>query len=159
MAKETKVQNYDAMSDTEKEKALETAIAQIEKNFGKGAIMLMNESRVEPVEAISTGCIALDLALGIGGVPRGRIVEIYGPESSGKTTLALHIIAEAQKTNGTVAFIDAEHALDAVADGRHRDAVLGHVQVDGVADVLQKVGTVLLQKVGDVLVADGVQIA
>lgn len=114
MAKDTKVQKYDSLSDTEKERALESAIAQIEKNFGKGSIMLMNEAKVEPVEVISTGCIALDMALGIGGVPRGRIVEIYGPESSGKTTLALHIIAEAQKTNGTVAFIDAEHALDPI---------------------------------------------
>ncbi len=113
MAKDAKQKN-ESMNDNEKEKALESAIAQIEKTFGKGAIMRMDEARVEPVDVISTGCIALDMALGIGGVPRGRIVEIFGPESSGKTTLALHIIAEAQKANGTVAFIDAEHALDPI---------------------------------------------
>ena len=98
----------------DKKKALEQAIAQIEKQFGKGSIMKMNENVVQKVDVISTGCITLDNALGIGGVPRGRIVEIYGPESSGKTTVALHIVAEAQKMGGTAAFIDAEHALDPV---------------------------------------------
>jgi len=98
----------------EKEKALELAIAQIEKNHGKGAIMRLNEKNIQKVEAISTGCLTVDLALGIGGLPRGRIVEIYGPESSGKTTLSLHVIAQAQKAGGTVAFIDAEHALDPI---------------------------------------------
>ena len=99
----------------QKEKALDSALVQIEKQYGKGAIMLMNDaaSRIQ-VETISTGCIELDAALGVGGVPRGRIVEIYGPESSGKTTLALHIIAEAQKDKGMCVFIDAEHALDPV---------------------------------------------
>ncbi len=97
---------------TEKEKALEAAISQIEKTFGKGSIMKLGETPLEPIEVISTGCLALDIALGIGGLPRGRIIEIYGPESSGKTTLSLHVIAEAQKNGGTVAFIDAEHALD-----------------------------------------------
>jgi len=96
----------------EKEKALELAIAAIEKSHGKGSIMKLTDKKIGKVEVISTGCIAVDLALGIGGLPRGRIVEIYGPESSGKTTLSLHVIAEAQKTGGTVAFIDAEHALD-----------------------------------------------
>jgi len=96
----------------EKEKALELAIAQIEKTHGKGSIMKLNEKQIQKVEAISTGCLTVDLALGIGGLPRGRIVEIYGPESSGKTTLSLHVIAEAQKSGGSVAFIDAEHALD-----------------------------------------------
>ncbi len=96
----------------DKEKALETALAQIEKNFGKGAIMRLGDDIPVNVEAISTGSLSLDLALGIGGVPRGRIVEIYGPESSGKTTLALHILASAQKTGGEVAFIDVEHALE-----------------------------------------------
>ena len=97
---------------TEREKALELAIGQIEKRFGKGSIMKMGEARLPPIEAIPTGSFALDLALGIGGIPRGRITEIFGPESSGKTTLAQHIIAEAQKLGGTVAYIDAEHAMD-----------------------------------------------
>ena len=96
----------------DKKKALETAIAQIEKNYGKGAIMRLGDDIPVNVEAISTGSLSLDLALGIGGVPRGRIVEIYGPESSGKTTLALHILASAQKKGGEVAFIDVEHALE-----------------------------------------------
>jgi recombination protein RecA len=99
------------MSD--KNKAIELALSQIEKQFGKGAIMRLGNDEVIPgVEAISTGAISLDVALGVGGVPRGRVVEIYGPESSGKTTLALHIVAEAQKTGGIAAFVDAEHALD-----------------------------------------------
>jgi len=98
---------------TEREKALELAIGQIEKRFGKGSIMKLGESAaLLPIEAIPTGSLALDLALGIGGIPRGRITEIFGPEASGKTTLAQHIIAEAQKRGGTVAYIDAEHALD-----------------------------------------------
>jgi recombination protein RecA len=98
---------------TEKDKALELAIGQIEKRFGKGSIMKMGDSAgLPPIEAIPTGSLALDLALGIGGIPRGRITEIFGPESSGKTTLAQHIIAEAQKRGGTVAYIDAEHAMD-----------------------------------------------
>ena len=96
----------------EKEKALEQTIAQIEKQFGKGAIMKLGDAPEQQVEVIPTGCLTLDMALGIGGLPRGRIIEIYGPESSGKTTVSLHIIAEAQKLGGTAAFIDAEHALD-----------------------------------------------
>src|SRR5213079_377988 len=102
----------------DKKKALNLAIAQIEKNCGKGAIMKMGsaDARVR-VESISTGAINLDAAIGVGGIPRGRITEIYGPEASGKTTLALHIIAEAQKAGGIAAFIDAEHALDAVYAG------------------------------------------
>jgi recombination protein RecA len=96
----------------ERDKSLDMAITQIERQFGKGAIMRLGSDQVQPVAAISTGALALDLALGIGGVPRGRIVEIFGPESSGKTTLALHIVAEAQRNGGIAAFIDAEHALD-----------------------------------------------
>ncbi len=107
MAKESKENN-------EKRQALEMAMGQIEKQFGKGSVMKLGEFKAMNVEAISTGALSLDIALGIGGVPRGRIIEIYGPESSGKTTLALHIIAEAQKQKGEVAFIDAEHALDPV---------------------------------------------
>ncbi len=103
---------------TDKQKNLEQAIAQIEKEFGKGAIMRLGDYEAEKVEVIPTGCLSLDMALGVGGVPRGRIVEIYGPESSGKTTVSLHIVAEAQKLGGTAAFIDAEHALDPVYAAR-----------------------------------------
>ncbi len=103
-----------AKENNEKKMALEMAMGQIEKQFGKGSVMKLGEYKAMNVEAIPTGALSLDMALGIGGVPRGRIIEIYGPESSGKTTLALHIIAEAQKENGEVAFIDAEHALDPV---------------------------------------------
>jgi recombination protein RecA len=102
----------DKVKDKDKEKALEVAIAQIEKQFGKGSIMKLGENAKMNVESISTGSLPLDIATGIGGVPKGRIVEIYGPESSGKTTLTLHIVAEAQKKGGIAAFIDAEHALD-----------------------------------------------
>ena len=98
----------------EKEKALEIALSQIEKSFGKGAIMKLGDASRVPVSVIPTGCLDLDLALGVGGVPRGRVIEIFGPESSGKTTIALHIVAQAQKMGGTAAFIDAEHALDPV---------------------------------------------
>lgn len=98
--------------DTEKLKAIEGAMAQIEKQFGKGSVMMLGEDSHLKIDAVSTGCLDLDIALGIGGVPKGRIIEIYGPESSGKTTVALHIIAESQKNGGAVAFIDAEHALD-----------------------------------------------
>ncbi|MGB1879589.1 MAG: recombinase RecA [Gammaproteobacteria bacterium] len=99
--------------DENKQKALGAALSQIEKQFGTGSIMRMGDAGAVPnVESISTGCLGLDIALGIGGLPRGRIVEIYGPESSGKTTLALHVVAEAQKLGGTAAFVDAEHALD-----------------------------------------------
>ena len=99
---------------SEKNTAISKAMADIEKAFGKGAVMLLGAKSNEEVEVISTGSIGLDLALGIGGVPRGRVIEIYGPESSGKTTLALHIAAEAQKNGGEIAMVDAEHALDPV---------------------------------------------
>ena len=101
------------MADTNRNRAIDLALSQIEKQFGKGSIMRLGEDTALPgVQAISTGALSLDIALGVGGVPRGRIIEIYGPESSGKTTLALHIAAQAQKTGGIVAFVDAEHALD-----------------------------------------------
>ncbi|MFI8293909.1 recombinase RecA [Streptomyces sp. NPDC085614] len=100
------------MAGTDREKALEAALAQIERQFGKGAVMRMGDRTQEPIEVISTGSTALDIALGVGGLPRGRVVEIYGPESSGKTTLTLHAVANAQKAGGQVAFVDAEHALD-----------------------------------------------
>ncbi|MGI9860328.1 recombinase RecA [Moorella naiadis] len=102
------------MSLTEKQRALENALSQIERHFGKGSIMRLGENARLSVEAIPTGALPLDLALGVGGLPRGRVVEIFGPESSGKTTVALHVIAEAQRAGGTAAFIDAEHALDPV---------------------------------------------
>ncbi len=111
----TKKTAYEAPTPaTDKKKALQTAISQIEKNFGKGTVMRLGDKPEMNVDAIPTGSLALDAALGIGGVPKGRIIEIYGPESSGKTTLALHILAEAQKMGGEVAFVDAEHALDPV---------------------------------------------
>ncbi len=102
------------MANADKEKALELAVSAIEKQFGKGSVMRLgvDEPLVQDIAAISTGSVSLDLALGVGGIPRGRVVEIYGPESSGKTTLTLHVIAEAQKAGGVAAFIDAEHALD-----------------------------------------------
>ena len=99
--------------ETKKTKALELAISQIDRQFGKGSIMKLGEDHVPTIEnSVSTGCLSLDVALGVGGVPRGRIIEVYGPESSGKTTLALHIVAEAQKAGGYAAYIDAEHAVD-----------------------------------------------
>src|SRR5436309_3139788 len=98
---------------TEKTRALDLAVSQIEKQFGKGAIMRLGGMEAGPMEAISSGSLALDVAMGVGGYPRGRVIEIFGPESSGKTTLALHAIAETQKNGGTAAFVDAEHALDA----------------------------------------------
>ena len=111
----TKKTAYEAPTPaSDKKKALQTALAQIEKNFGKGTVMRLGDRPEMNVDAIPTGSLALDAALGIGGVPKGRIIEIYGPESSGKTTLALHILAEAQKMGGEVAFVDAEHALDPV---------------------------------------------
>ena len=126
MAKKTGA--YEAPSPaSDKKKALDTAIAQIEKTFGKGTVMRLGDKPEMNVEAIPTGSLALDAALGIGGVPKGRIIEIYGPESSGKTTLALHILAQAQKMGGEVAFVDAEHALDpvyAAALGGDTDSML-----------------------------------
>ncbi|MBO4735267.1 MAG: recombinase RecA [Paludibacteraceae bacterium] len=107
-----------AGNQEERKKALEAAMAQIEKQFGQGAVMRLGDKGVQEIETIPTGALTLDVALGVGGVPRGRIIEIFGPESSGKTTVALHIVAEAQKNGGTCAFIDAEHALDPVYAGK-----------------------------------------
>ena len=111
VVKSTKDQEMDIK---EKNKALDAAISQITDNFGKGSVMKLGERRAMDIESISTGSLSLDLALGIGGLPKGRIVEVYGPESSGKTTLALQVVAEAQKAGGICAFVDAEHALDPV---------------------------------------------
>ncbi len=112
--KTTKAAPVAAEENSEKKRALEMALAGIEKQFGKGSIIRMGERPVQNIEVIPTGCLDLDMALGVGGLPRGRVVEIYGPESSGKTTVALHVVAEAQKAGGVAAFIDAEHALDPV---------------------------------------------
>ncbi len=112
--KEKKMSKENSKESTERLKALKLTIDKIDKDFGKGSVMMMNEKGVHEIEAISTGSIGLDVALGIGGVPKGRVIEIYGPESSGKTTIATHIIAEAQKKGGICAIIDAEHAFDSV---------------------------------------------
>ncbi|WP_429598304.1 recombinase RecA [Sphingomonas zeicaulis] len=114
MAAQLRVIGADSAGNMDRQKALEAALAQIDRAFGKGSAMKLGSREKIEIEAVSTGSLGLDIALGIGGLPRGRIIEIFGPESSGKTTLALHAIAEAQKTGGTAAFIDAEHALDPV---------------------------------------------
>ena len=117
-------------ADKKKSKALELAITQIDRQFGKGSIMRLGDDYIPTMDnVISTGCLSLDVALGVGGIPRGRVVEIYGPESSGKTTLALHIVAEAQKAGGFAAFIDAEHAVDArgAPHGQTDPPVHGHL--------------------------------
>ncbi|MDR0861910.1 MAG: recombinase RecA [Oscillospiraceae bacterium] len=143
---------------SDKKKALETALAQIEKSYGKGSIMRLGENLQINVDAISTGSLSLNLALGIGGVPRGRIIEIYGPESSGKTTLALHIIASAQKNGGEIAFIDVEHALEpayARALGVDIDNLL--IAQPGTAeDALAIVDTLVRSGALDVVVVDSV---
>ena len=110
--KVVKTDNKKQQELKEKNKSLEAAISQIDQNFGKGSVMRLGQQQALDVEAISNGSLSLDLALGIGGLPKGRIIEIYGPESSGKTTLALQVVAEAQKTGGICAFVDAEHAFD-----------------------------------------------
>ena len=143
---------------SDKKKALETAVAQIERTFGKGAIMRMGDNTGIQVESIPTGSLGLDLALGIGGLPKGRIVEIYGPESSGKTTLALHVVAEAQKLGGEVAYIDAEHAMDpsyARALGVDIDSVL-IAQPDTGEQALEITDQLVRSGAVDVVVVDSV---
>lgn len=142
----------------DKNKALETALSQIEKQFGKGAVMRLGENKHMSVDHISTGSLSLDIALGIGGLPRGRIVEIYGPESSGKTTLSLHCIAEGQKNGGNVAFIDVEHALDptyAAALGVDVDSLLVS-QPDTGEDALEIAEALIRSGAIDVIVIDSV---
>ncbi len=142
----------------DKLKSLESTISQIERNFGKGSVMRLGERDVVEIDAISSGSLSLDVALGIGGLPKGRIVEIYGPESSGKTTLALHVIAEAQKKNGTCAFIDAEHALDPVYAkklGVNTDEMLIS-QPDNGEQALEIADTLVNSSAIDVLVIDSV---
>ena len=158
MAEKKKVSAVVSPVDSDRKKALETAIAKIEKDYGKGTIMRLGDDIAVNVEALSTGSLSLDLALGIGGVPRGRIVEIYGPEASGKTTLALHVVASAQKNGGTAAYIDVEHALEpayARALGVDIDSLLisqpdtGEQALD-IAESLVRSGAI------DVLVVDSV---
>jgi recombination protein RecA len=142
----------------DKVKALETALGQIERNFGKGSIMRLGDQQALDIEAVSTGSLGLDVALGIGGLPKGRIIEIYGPESSGKTTLALHVIAEAQKSGGVSAFIDAEHALDptyAAKLGVDLDDLLVS-QPDTGEQALEIADTLVRSGAVDVLVIDSV---
>jgi recombination protein RecA len=142
----------------DKNKALDAAVAQIERAFGKGSIMKLGQREVVEAEVVPTGSLALDIALGIGGLPRGRIVEIYGPESSGKTTLALHVVAEAQKTGGTCAFVDAEHALDPVYAqklGVNVDDLLIS-QPDAGEQALEIADTLVRSGAVDVLVIDSV---
>ena len=119
-----KVVDDKKIDNAEKVKALDIAMSQIEQNYGKGSIMKLGQRGAMDIESISTGSLSLDVALGIGGLPKGRIVEIYGPESSGKTTLALHVIAEAQKNGDSCAFIDAEHALDPASAKKLDEKVL-----------------------------------
>ncbi len=156
--KESKKQLEIPDTAEEKQKALQGAIAEIEKKYGKGAVMRLGSTKALDVAAISTGSLTLDMALGIGGVPRGRVVEIYGPESSGKTTVALHIIAEAQKLGGNAAFIDVEHALDpvyAAALGVDTDALLVS-QPDSGEDALQIAETLVRSGAIDCIVVDSV---
>ena len=144
--------------DMDRNKAVDLAISQIERQFGKGAIMRLGGSEKIDVPVISTGALSLDIALGVGGVPRGRIIEIYGPESGGKTTLALHIVAEAQKQNGLAAFIDAEHALDvtyARKIGVNTDDLL-IAQPDTGEQALEITETLVRSGAIDVLVVDSV---
>src|SRR4028118_830099 len=146
------------MAAADRDKALDTALAQIDRQFGKGSVMRLGDEVRAPVEVIPTGSIALDVALGIGGLPRGRVVEIYGPESSGKTTVALHAVASAQRAGGIAAFIDAEHALDpeyAQRLGVDTDALLVSQPDTGeqaleIADMLIRSGAL------DILVIDSV---
>ncbi|MCK5423759.1 MAG: recombinase RecA, partial [Emcibacter sp.] len=142
----------------DKQKALDAALSQIERAFGKGSIMKLGKGAALEVESVSTGSLGLDIALGIGGLPRGRVVEIYGPESSGKTTLALHVAAEVQKQGGTAAFVDAEHALDPVyakALGVDIDELLIS-QPDTGEQALEITDTLVRSGAVDVLVIDSV---
>ncbi|MET0183116.1 MAG: recombinase RecA [Caulobacterales bacterium] len=144
--------------ESDKQKALAAALTQIERAFGKGSVMRMGEQKAVEIEAISTGSLSLDIALGIGGLPKGRIVEIYGPESSGKTTLALHVVAEAQKSGGVCAFVDAEHALDtgyAKKLGVDLDDLLVS-QPDNGEQALEITDTLVRSGAVDVLVVDSV---
>ncbi len=152
------VESGKSVNNTDRQKALDAALAQIDRAFGKGSVMKLGQKEAMQVEAISTGSLGLDIALGVGGLPRGRVIEIYGPESSGKTTLALHTLAEAQKTGGTVAFVDAEHALDPVYArklGVNIDELIVS-QPDTGEQALEIVDTLVRSNAIDVLVVDSV---
>ena len=158
MTASLKLVNSDKAGNMDRQKALEAALAQIDRAFGKGSAMKLGSREAMEIEAISTGSLGLDIALGIGGLPRGRIIEIYGPESSGKTTLALHAIAEAQKNGGTAAFVDAEHALDPVYAkklGVDIDELIVS-QPDTGEQALEIVDTLVRSNAIDVLVVDSV---
>ena len=158
MAAQLKLIQEGKDKDMDRQKALEAALAQIDRAFGKGSAMKLGQKQAMQIEAISSGSLGLDIALGIGGLPRGRIVEIYGPESSGKTTLALHAIAEAQKGGGTAAFVDAEHALDPVYAkklGVNIDELIVS-QPDTGEQALEIVDTLVRSNAIDVLVVDSV---
>ena len=148
----------DEVSGVDKQKALETALSNIERSFGKGSIMRLGDQQALDIEAVSTGSLGLDIALGIGGLPKGRVIEIYGPESSGKTTLSLHVVAEAQKNGGVCAFVDAEHALDpayAAKLGVDLDDLLIS-QPDTGEQALEIADTLVRSGAVDVLVVDSV---
>ena len=152
------VESGKSVNGTDRQKALDAALAQIDRAFGKGSVMKLGSKETMQVEAISTGSLGLDIALGVGGLPRGRVIEIYGPESSGKTTLALHCIAEAQKMGGTAAFVDAEHALDPVYArklGVNIDELIVS-QPDTGEQALEIVDTLVRSNAIDVLVIDSV---
>lgn len=158
MAAQLKLIQEGKDKDMDRQKALDAALAQIDRAFGKGSVMKLGSKETMQVEAVSTGSLGLDIALGIGGLPRGRIIEIYGPESSGKTTLALHAIAEAQKTGGTAAFVDAEHALDPVYAkklGVNIDELIVS-QPDTGEQALEIVDTLVRSNAIDILVVDSV---
>ena len=158
MAASLKVIDGQMAATTDRQKALDAALAQIDRAFGKGSAMKLGSKETMQVETISTGSLGLDIALGVGGLPRGRVIEIYGPESSGKTTLALHVIAEAQKTGGTAAFVDAEHALDPVYAkklGVNIDELIVS-QPDTGEQALEIVDTLVRSNAIDVLVIDSV---
>src|SRR5213083_1497937 len=158
MAANLKVIDSVAVAATDRQKALDAALAQIDRAFGKGSAMRLGAKEAMQVEAISTGSLGLDIALGVGGLPRGRVIEVYGPESSGKTTLALHVIAEAQKNGGTAAFVDAEHALDPVYAkklGVDIDELIVS-QPDTGEQALEIVDTLVRSNAVDVLVVDSV---
>ncbi|HEV2079415.1 MAG TPA: ATPase domain-containing protein, partial [Allosphingosinicella sp.] len=144
--------------DMDKQKALDAALAQIDRAFGKGSAMRLGSREAIEIETISTGSLGLDIALGVGGLPRGRVVEIYGPESSGKTTLALHAVAEAQKNGGTAAFVDAEHALDPVYAKKLGVDVENLIvsQPDTGEQALEIVDTLVRSNAVDILIVDSV---
>jgi len=158
MAAQLSVVGNDKAGNMDRQKALEAALAQIDRAFGKGSAMKLGSKETMQIETIPTGSLGLDIALGVGGLPRGRVIEIYGPESSGKTTLALHVIAEAQKTGGTAAFVDAEHALDPVYArklGVDIDELIVS-QPDTGEQALEIVDTLVRSNAIDVLVIDSV---